>query len=318
MSKKKKQTVLLEYQQPFWTRVKKDLRRNWFAYFVFIPVLIWYIVFHYLPMYGVLIAFKDFKPLLGFARSKWVGLKNFVDFFSNPYLFRLVKNTLMLNLWSLVLGFPAPIILALLMNEVRNAAFKRTVQTITYMPHFVSLVVACGIIRLFVASGGPINQIVNFFTGTEHSSLLNYASMYRPIYVLSGIWQGIGWGSIIYLSAMASVDPQLYEAAEIDGGGRLVKMWHITIPSILPTIMILLIRDLGGLLSSGYQKAILLYNSMTYETADTIATYVYRRGLQQGNYSFSAAVGLSSAVINFVLLYISNKVSKKLTETSLF
>lgn len=318
MKKKEKNTVPGGYRQPFGVRLRKDLRRNWFAYFVFIPVLAWYIVFHYLPMYGVLIAFKDYKPLLGFSRSKWVGLKNFMDFFSSPYLARTVKNTLMQNLWHLALGFPAPIILALLLNEVRSMGFKRVVQTITYMPHFISLVVACGIIRLFVSSDGVVTQIVNLFTGTQHSSLLNYAGMYRPIYTISGIWQGVGWSSIIYLSAMASVDPGLYEAAEIDGAGRLARMWHITLPSILPTIVILLIRELGGLMGSGYQKTILLYNSMNYETSDTIASYVYRRGLVDGSYGFSTAVGLVSSLINFILLWLSNRVSKKLTETSLF
>ncbi len=304
--------------QPFAVRLKRDLRRHWFAYFIFIPVLVWYIVFHYLPMYGVLIAFKDYKPLLGFSGSKWVGLKNFMDYFNSPFFLRTVKNTLMQNLWGLAVGFPAPIILALSLNEVRSAGFKRVVQTITYMPHFISLVVACGIVRLFVASNGPITQLLNMITGTEHTSLLSYAGMYRPIYALSGVWQGIGWGSIIYLSAMSSVDPELYEAAEIDGAGRFARMWHITIPCILPTIMLLLIRDLGGMMGSGYQKTILLYNSLTYETADTIGSYVYRRGLVEGSYGFSSAVGLFSTLINFALLLIANRASRKLTETSLF
>lgn len=269
-------------------------------------------------MYGVLIAFKDYKPFLGFSGSKWVGLQNFYDFFSNPNLWRYFKNTIMLNLWHLVLGFPAPIILALLLNEVRNMKFKRVVQTITYMPHFISLVVACGIVRLFVEPNGIVTQIVNAVTGTQHTSLLAYSNMYRPIYTISGVWQGIGWGSIIYISAMASVDPELYDAAEIDGAGRLARMWHITIPCILPTIMILLIRELGGMMSSGWQKAILLYNPVIYETADTIGTFVYRRGLVEGSYGFSTAVGLVNSAINLVLLLLANWASKKLTEVSLF
>ncbi len=305
-------------QQPFRLRLKRDLRRNWFAYLIFIPVLLWYIVFCYGPMYGVLIAFKDYKPFLGFSGSKWVGLQNFYDFFSNPNLWRYFKNTIMLNLWHLVLGFPAPIILALLLNEVRNMKFKRVVQTITYMPHFISLVVACGIVRLFVEPNGIVTQIVNAVTGTQHTSLLAYSNMYRPIYTISGVWQGIGWGSIIYISAMASVDPELYDAAEIDGAGRLARMWHITIPCILPTIMILLIRELGGMMSSGWQKAILLYNPVIYETADTIGTFVYRRGLVEGSYGFSTAVGLVNSAINLVLLLLANWASKKLTEVSLF
>ncbi len=314
----RKQTSDVEYTQPLLKRLKKDFRRNWFAYLVFVPVFTWFFVFHYIPMYGVLIAFKDYKPFLGFSKSKWIGFENFRSFFSSPYFFRTVKNTLMQNIWSLCLGFPAPIILALLLNEVRSMGFKRVVQTITYMPHFISLVVAMGIVRLFVDSGGIITQMVNFFTGTEHASLLNYANMYRPIYTISGVWQGIGWGSIIYLSAMASVDPELYEAAEIDGAGRLARMWYITIPAILPTIMILLIRDLGGLMSSGYQKTILLYSSLNYEVSDTLGSFVYRRGLVDGNFGFSAAVGLFSSLVNIVLLLAANWASKKLTETSLF
>lgn len=304
--------------KPFGTRLKKDLKRNYFAYLVFIPVLIWYLVFHYGPMYGIVIAFKDYKPLLGIAGSKWVGLKNFVDFITGPYFFRTLKNTVMQNLWHLVVGFPAPIILALLLNEVRASGFKRVVQTITYMPHFISLVVICGLIRIFVSSTGVVTWFVNLVTGTDHVSLLSYSNMYRPIYALSGIWQSIGWSSIIYLSSMASVDPGLYEAAEIDGAGRFARMWHITLPCILPTIMILFIRQVGGMLSSGHEKTILLYSPLNFEVSDTIGSFVYRRGLEEASYSFSAAVGLFSSVINFALLRITNRLSQKFTETSLF
>lgn len=318
MKNRNEQTDSPAARQSFSVRLRREMRKHWFAYFIFIPVLLWFIVFCYFPMYGVLIAFKDYKPFLGFSGSKWIGLKNFRDFFGSPYLVRTVKNTLMQNLWSLAIGFPAPIILALLLNEVRSMRFKRVVQTITYMPHFISLVVACGIVQMLVSSDGIITQFVNLVTGTEHTSLLQYANLYRPIYTLSGVWQGIGWGSIIYLSAMASVDPGLYDAAEIDGAGRFARMWHITIPCILPTIMILLIRELGGLMGSGYEKTILLYNPMTYETADTLGSYVYRRGLVEGSFGYSTAVGLVSTAVNFVLLLIANQASKKLTETSLF
>ncbi len=302
----------------FAARLKKDLKRNSFAYLLFIPVLIWYLVFHYGPMYGVVIAFKDYKPLLGISGSKWVGLKNFTDFITGPYFFRTIKNTLMQNLWQLLLGFPAPIILALLLNEVRARRFKRVVQTITYMPHFISLVVICGIIRIFVDSNGVITWLVNLITGTEHASLLSYSNMYRPIYALSGVWQTIGWSSIIYLSSMASVDPGLYEAAEIDGAGRFAKMWHITLPCILPTIMILFIRQMGSMMDAGYQKTILLYSPMNYDVSDTIGSFIYRRGLEEASYSFSAAAGLFNSVINFILLWITNTLSKKYTEISLF
>lgn len=269
-------------------------------------------------MWGILISFKDYKPLLGFAGSKWVGLKHFREFLTGPYFFRTVKNTFMLNIWGLGFGFTAPILLSLLLNEVKSMKFKKVVQTITYMPHFISLIVICGLIHIFTQSGGILTQLVNWITGTEHSSLLGYAQMFRPIYTFSGIWQNIGWDSIIYLSAMSSIDPGLYEAAEIDGAGRLRKMWHITLPQISPTIIILFIFAVGGLMASGHEKIILLYNSLTYETSDVIASYIYRRGLQEASYSFATAVGLISSVVNFILLWMTNKIAAKYSEISIF
>lgn len=298
--------------------LKKDLNKHWFAYMLAIPVLVWYIVFCYGPMWGVAIAFKDFKPLLGFAESDWVGFKHFIDFFQGPYFWRVVKNTLMLNVWGLAFGFTAPILLALLLNEVRNSKFKRVVQTITYMPHFISLVVVCGIIHIFTADEGIITQIVQLISGKEYTSLLGYSSLFRPIYTFSGIWQDIGWNSIIYLAAMSTVNPALYEAAEIDGVGRIGKMWHITLPQIRPIIVILFIFAVGGLMASGHEKIILLYNPLTYDTADVIASYVYRRGLREASLSFSAAVGLFSAIINFLLLWLTNRIAKRTSEVSLW
>ena len=224
----------------------------------------------------------------------------------------------MLNIWGLGFGFTAPILLSLLLNEVKSMKFKKVVQTITYMPHFISLIVICGLIHIFTQSGGILTQLVNWITGTEHSSLLGYAQMFRPIYTFSGIWQNIGWDSIIYLSAMSSIDPGLYEAAEIDGAGRLRKMWHITLPQISPTIIILFIFAVGGLMASGHEKIILLYNSLTYETSDVIASYIYRRGLQEDSYSFATAVGLISSVVNFILLWMTNKIAAKYSEISIF
>jgi putative aldouronate transport system permease protein len=298
--------------------IKKDLKKNWFAYMLAIPVLTWYIIFCYGPMWGIMIAFKDFKPLLGFADSKWVGFKHFIDFFQGPYFFRLIKNTLMLNVWGIIFGFTAPIILALLLNEVRQGPFKRTVQTITYMPHFISLVVVCGMIHIFTADEGVITQLVELITGKEYNSLLGSASLFRPIYTFSGIWQSVGWNSIIYLAAMSSIDPALYEAAEIDGAGRIKKIIHITLPQISPTIVILFIFAIGGLMASGHEKIILLYNPLTYETADVIASYVYRRGLREASFSLSTAVGLLSSVINFGLLWFTNTIAKKYSEISLW
>lgn len=304
--------------QSYWKRLKKDLKRNAFVYLLLVPVLLWYIVFCYGPMPGLMIAFKNYKPFLGVAKSKWVGLQNFVDFFTGPYFFRVVKNTFLLNLWGIAFGFTSPIVLALLLNEVRGKVFKRTVQTITYMPHFVSLVVACGMVRIFVNSDGVVTQLVNWITGTEHVSLLGYAGMFRAIYTFSGVWQSIGWDSIIYLSAMSSIDMELYEAARMDGAGRLACMWHITLPQIRPTIIILLIFAVGGMMGSGYEKIILLYSPLTYETADVIASYVYRRGLQESAYGFAAAAGLFSSVINFALLWVTNRISRKCSDISIF
>ena len=300
------------------TRIKKDFKKNWFVYLLAVPVLAWYIIFCYGPMWGIMIAFKDFKPLLGFEKSAWVGFSHFAEFFKGPYFVRLVKNTLLLNLWGLTFGFTAPILLALLLNEVREGKFKKSVQTITYMPHFISLVVVCGMIHIFTANNGILTLLVEFITGKDYDSLLGYSRFFRPIYTFSGIWQNIGWDSIIYLAAISSINPALYEAAEIDGAGRIGKMWHITLPQIRPTIVILFIFAVGGLMNSSHEKIIMLYNPMTYDTADVIASYVYRRGLREASYSYSTAVGLMSSVINFTLLWITNRFSKKLSETSIW
>ncbi|MEK5023284.1 ABC transporter permease [Paenibacillus sp. FSL M7-1046] len=298
--------------------IQKDLKKNWFVYLLAVPVVAWFLIFCYGPMWGVLIAFKDFKPLLGFSESDWVGFKHFIDFFQGPYFWRVVKNTLLLNVWGIAFGFTAPIILALMLNEIRGAKFKKTVQTITYMPHFISLVVVCGIIHIFAADEGIITQILQFITGKEYSSLLGYSSYFRPIYTFSGIWQSIGWDSIIYLAAMSSIDTSLYEAAEIDGVGRIKKMWHITLPQISPVIIILFIFAIGGLMSSGYEKIILLYNPLIYDTADVIASYVYRRGLREASLSYSTAVGLISSIVNFGLLWMTNRIAIRRSEVSLW
>lgn len=298
--------------------IKKDLKKNWFVYLLAVPVVAWFLIFCYGPMWGVMIAFKDFKPLLGFGQSEWVGFKHFIDFFQGPYFWRVVKNTLLLNVWGIAFGFTAPIILSLMLNEIRGVKFKKVVQTITYMPHFISLVVVCGIIHIFAADEGIITQILQFITGKEYSSLLGYSAFFRPIYTFSGIWQSIGWDSIIYLAAMSSIDTSLYEAAEIDGVGRIKKMWHITLPQISPVIIILFIFAIGGLMSSGYEKIILLYNPLIYDTADVIASYVYRRGLREASLSYSTAVGLVSSIVNFGLLWMTNTIAKRRSEVSLW
>ncbi|MDO4327078.1 MAG: ABC transporter permease subunit [bacterium] len=301
----------------FSVRVKKDFRRNWSLYVLVLPVLIFYIIFHYKPMYGAIIAFKDFIPAKGIMGSEWVGMYNFERFFKSAYFVRLMRNTLLLSIYNIIFGFPAPIILALLLNEVKNKKFKSITQTITYLPHFISLVVACGMIKDFCLSTGIFNDIIALFGG-ERSALLQNPAYYRTIYTASSIWQEVGWGSIIYLSALSGVDSQLYEAASIDGAGKWKQLLHVTLPSIMPTIIIMLILRMGSLMSMGYEKTILLYNPSTYETSDIISSYVYRVGLQEQDWSYSTAIGLFNSVINCFLLVVTNKISKKFTETSLW
>lgn len=303
--------------ESFSVRVKKDWKKNRSLYLLVIPVILFYLLFHYKPMYGAIIAFQDFNPRLGISGSEWVGFDQFTRFFTSPYFGRLVKNTLLLSFYGIIFGFPAPIILALLLNELRAKKFKKTVQTITYLPHFISLVVVTGIIKDFTQSTGLINDIIVWFGGAR-SSLIQNPELYRTIYVLSDIWQGIGWGSIIYLSALSGIDQQLYEASSIDGAGRWKQLIHVTLPGIAPTIVIMLIMRMGQILGTGYEKTILLYNEATYETADVIASYIYRVGILERNWSYSTAIGLFNSVINLALLIITNKISKCVSETSLW
>ncbi|KKO52397.1 ABC transporter permease [Paenibacillus sp. DMB20] len=295
----------------------KDISKNRLLYVMLIPVLLYFTVFHYFPMYGASIAFKDFTPRLGITGSPWAGLEHFESFFNGIHFWRVVKNTLLISFYELLFGFPAPIILALLLNEVRKTVFKRTVQTITYMPHFISLVVVCGIIKEFTMSDGLINDILAFF-GRERASLLLEPEYFRTIFVSSSIWQNIGWGTIIYLAALAGIDQEQYEAAKIDGANRWRQMLSVTLPGIMPTITILFILEIGRLMNVGSEKIILLYNPSTYDTADVISSYVYRVGLQEFNYSFSSAVGLFNSAINFTLVIGSNWLSRRMNKTSLW
>lgn len=297
--------------------LREDWQKNKWKYILVIPVILFFILFHYKPMYGIIIAFKKYKPNRGIWGSAWVGLKYFEDFFSDYYFFRVVRNTFLISLYSLVWGFPMPILLALLLNELRVKWFKRAVQTISYIPHFISMVVICGLIRHFALSGGVFNDIIALFGG-ERVPLLQKPEYFRTIYVASSIWQEVGWSSIIYLAALTGVDPQLYEAAEIDGAGRLKQTWHITLPGITPVIIMLLILQMGNMLNVGYEKCLLLYNESTYETADIISTYVYRKGLIDANFSYSTAVGLFNSVVNMVFLVGTNWISNKTTQIGLF
>lgn len=304
-------------RETFAERVKKDWKRNRSLYILVIPVLIFYLIFHYKPMYGAIIAFKDYTPALGVSGSPWVGIKNFTRFFTGPYFGRLLRNTLLISIYNLIFGFPAPIILALLLNEVKAKKFKSLAQTITYLPHFISLVVVTGMITNFCMTSGLFNDIIELFGG-KRSPLLQNPYLYRPIYVASSIWQEIGWGSIIYLSALSGVDSQLYEAASIDGAGKWKQLIHVTMPAIMPTIIIMLILKMGSLMSLGYEKTILLYNPSTYETADVISSYIYRVGIGEQNWSYSTAIGLFNSVVNCMLLIITNKISKRCSDTSLW
>lgn len=297
--------------------VVRDFRKNKSLYALAVPVILYYFIFKYIPMYGIIIAFKDFSIVKGITRSPWIGFEYFVEFFGSFYFVRVVRNTLTINILSVVLGFPAPIVFALLINEIRVNGFKRVTQTIAYLPHFISLVVVCGIIIDFSAKDGLFNDIVELFGG-ERQALLSLPSYFQPMYVLSGIWQQFGWGSIIYLAALAAIDPQLYEAATIDGAGRWTKVWRITIPGIMPTIVILLILRMGQMMTSSVEKIILLYNPSIYETSDVIASYVYRKGLQEMNYAYAAAVGLFNTMINFAFLIGANWLSRRVNETSLW
>lgn len=297
--------------------VVKDFKRNKYKYLIFLPVAIYFIIFCYKPMYGVIIAFKNFQPSLGIMDSPWVGINNFTRFFNDFYFTRILKNTFLISIYSILWGFPVPIIFALLINELKNHKFKRFVQSTTYLPHFISTVIICSMIRQFSFTDGLFNDIIHFLGGSR-SQILQHASNFRTLYVASEIWQHFGWNSIIYMAALSSIDPSLYESSNIDGAGRFRQMWHITLPGITPTIIILFILRMGSIFSIGYEKILLLYNEAVYSTADVISTYTYRVGLVGGNYSYGTTVGLFNSVINVLFLLGTNYILSKSTETSLF
>lgn len=296
----------------------RDVKRDFELYLFLLPTFIFFALFHYGPMYGIQIAFKQFNGSLGIWGSPWVGMRHFDAFFSSYYFGVLIRNTLYLSLYSMIAGFPMPILLALMLNEVKHSKYKRFVQTVTYAPHFISMVVMVGMIITFLS---PSTGIINFllqYIGVEPRNYIAESGMFRHLYVWSGIWQGTGWSSIIYLAALSSIDPQLHEAATIDGATRMQRIRYINIPGILPTIVILFILSSGRMMSVGFEKAFLMQNPTNMETSDIIATYVYRRGLINAEYSFSAAVGVFNSVINFILIVFVNWISRKLTETSIW
>ena len=298
--------------------VLRKLKKSSLLYIMFLPVIVYYIVFHYAPMVGIVIAFKDYNAFKGIWASPWVGLKHFEAFFTTPYFWRLLRNTFLISFYGLIFGFPAPIILALLLNELKDGKFKKVTQTISYLPHFVSSVVIASMLVQFLSPGnGMINNLIEALGGTR-TYFLNDPRYFRTIYTLMNIWKGVGWGSSIYLAALTGIDSELYEACIIDGGGRLRQTWHITLPGIANTIVIMLIFRVGDLLSVGSDMILLLYNPAIYKTSDVISTYVYRRGLVEADYSFSTAVGLFNSIIALILLTTTNQIAKKYSDTSLW
>ena len=296
-------------------------RKIWAArylYLMFLPVFLYYVIFRYGPMLGLTIAFKNFNAFLGFDKSPWVGFKYFEQFFNSVYLWRLVRNTLLINLYDLVFNFPAAIILALLINEVQNRRFKKTVQTITYLPYFISSVVIASMVVQFLSpSSGIINNLIASLGG-ERQYFMVQPESFRTIYTLMNLWKSIGWNSIIFLAAISGINGELYEACMVDGGGYLRRMWHITLPGIASTIVVLLIMRLGHIMDAGYETILLLQNNANLETSDVIGTYVYRRGLKGGEYSYGTAVGMFQSVIGFALVIFANWLSRRYSETSLW
>lgn len=302
----------------FFHNLRADFLRNKLAYLLFLPILIYYILFHYLPMGGLAIAFEDFKPRLGIFKSPFVGLQNFNSFFNSVFFKQLFVNTLTLSFLDILFCFTAPIIFSLLLNEVRNKHFKKAVQTISYMPYFLSVVVVCGIFTDFCQGGGVFSVLVEKLTGQTNVTLIGNPETFRAVYILLNLWQGFGYGSIIYLSTLSSVDNGLYEAAALDGANRLQQTLHVTLPALKNIIIFSLLMRISAILTVATDKILLLYSPATYETADVLGTYIYRLGIAGGQYGLTAAVGLLNSVIGFILLIISNALSKKYAEFSLF
>ena len=294
------------------------MKKNYALYLFLLPAVLYIALFHYGPLYGLLIAFKNFSPTKGIWGSSWVGFKWFKLFFESPKFWELIKNTVILSLYGLVAGFPIPIILALILNYVNNLKFKRIAQTISYMPYFISVVVVVGMMSAFFSpQSGFVNTIVKAF-GSKPIYFMGESGMFRHLYVWSGVWQSAGWGSIIYISALSSVSPELHEAAIIDGANKLKRIWHIDIPTIMPTMVILLILNCGSIMNVGYEKTFLMQNNLTINVSEVISTYTYKVGLLQSEYGYSTAIGLFNNVINFIVLVVVNKLARKLSGSSLW
>ncbi len=302
---------------PFGQRLKRDFKNHWQMYLLALPVIAYFFIFNYAPMFGIVMAFEKFQIKKGIFGSRFVGLENFQRFFVSPFFWRLLRNTLLISLYGLLFSFPLPIIFALCLNEVRNKKFKKTVQTISYLPYFISVVVVVSILFDFGKANGLITNIATFF-GWDGGAVISSAKWFRTLYIGSNLWQHLGYNSIIFISALAAVDPTLYEAARIDGANRWQQTLHVTLPGIASTIIVLLILRLGQIMGVGYEKIILMYGPSTYETGDVIASYVYRTGILDADYSYSTAVNLFNSLVNMVVLFTANFISRKVNETSIW
>lgn len=310
---RRKKVTAVEANSNLWKQVKK----HWEFYLLLLPVVIITVIFKYWPMYGVQIAFRDYNVVDGFFGSEWVGLKWFVRFFTSYNSARMIRNTVLLSLYSILWTFPIPIILALLINQVKWKKFKRITQTVLYAPHFISVMILCGMLRIFLSPyGGLINVIAQAFGATEVINFIDSSEAFRTIYIASGIWQDAGWGTIIYLATLSSVDASLHEAAKVDGANAWRRIWHIDIPELVPVIVIQLIMSFGSLMNVGFEKAYLLQTSLNKEKSEIIATYIYEQGMLKAQYSFSTAVGLINTLVNIILLVAVNKICKKLSDVS--
>ena len=295
------------------------MKKNWLLYVFLLPAIVYMIAFKYVHMYGIQIAFKDYTPAKGFSDSEWVGLKWFIKFINTPRFWQILKNTLSLSLYSLVLNLPLPIALALILNNVQNQKWKKFAQTVTYMPHFLSTVVMVGMISVFFSPrSGFVNTLLSYFGGSGNTYFMGIPKYFPHLYVWSGVWKGMGWGSVIYMAALAGVDPSLHEAAMIDGANKFKRIIHIDLPSIMPTMITMLILKCGDVMSVGYEKVYLMQNDLNISTSEVVSTYVYKMGLMRQQYSYSSAIGLFENVISFILLVTVNKIVKKLSGSGLW
>lgn len=307
-------SILINNKLSPYKRSIKLLKKYKAFYVMLLPAIAYFVIFHYVPMYGIIIAFKDFKPLKGVWDSSWVGMKNFIDFFSHPSFSIVLKNTLLISFYKIIFGFPAPIILALLLNEIRNSAYKRTIQTVTYFPHFMSWIVVAGLVSTVLSpSTGVVNQILKFF-GMNPIYFMADPKFFRGVLVVSDIWKEIGWGSIVYLAAICGINNELYEAAIVDGASKWKQVLHITIPSITSAIIMMLILRVGSILNAGFDQIFVMYNPNVYDVADIIDTFVYRMGIESAKYSFATAVGLFKSIIGLIMVVTTNKIAKMIDE----